>query len=366
VALLLTAALLGSCDSRDDAPLADRLQAVLDAGIRRSDEARGVSAAVVYPDGEVWTGTSGFSHDQVEIRPDMLFAIGSITKNTVAALTLRLAEDGLLTLEDPLSTWLPNYPHVDSGITIRQLLNHTSGVYNIWDSDAAWEALNADRAKAWAPEEVLGFLEDPYFAPGEGWRYSNTNYLLAAMIVTRATRSTLSSALQRYFWQPLGIEDAYLMVEEPLPDRLAHVYGDDFQFGDRDQDVTFEPRVAHDSMTWGSGGLFMTTEALARWSQALFGGKVLSRQSLDQMLDFVEISPIANMRAYGLGVQEYERRFSDGEVAIGHGGANIGTATYMVYLPDQCTSLAVSVNAFPTEAIDHITRKLLRTLLRDF
>jgi D-alanyl-D-alanine carboxypeptidase len=162
--------------------LEDQMQKVLDRGLDRYD-VRGVSAAVIFPDGKIWTGVSGISHDTVTIKPDMLFAIGSITKNVVAALTLKLNEEGILSLEDPLSKWLPSYPNVDDRITIRQLLNHTSGLYMFWDNQQIWDELKRDRTKVWSHEEVLSYLKDPCFAPGKGWRYSNTNYLLLAMII---------------------------------------------------------------------------------------------------------------------------------------------------------------------------------------
>ena len=194
------------------------MQEVLDKGISKYG-ARGVSAAVIFPDGKVWTGTSGISHDTVAIEPDMLFAIGSVTKNVVAALTLKLAEENLLSLDDPLSKWLPEYPHIDSKITIRQLLNHTSGIYMFWDNQKIWDDLKKDRTKVWSPEQVLSYIKEPEFPAGEGWRYSNTNYLLMAMIIEKATGSTLSAEFKKRFWEPLGIEDAYLSQQEEIPDR---------------------------------------------------------------------------------------------------------------------------------------------------
>ena len=128
---------LASISFADVGPIEDRLQQVLDHGIRKY-EARGVSAAVIFPDGKIWTGTSGISHGTVPIEPDMLFMIGSITKNVVAALTLQLVEEGLLSLDDPLSKWLPEYPHVDSTASLRQLLNHTSGIYMFWSNEKIW------------------------------------------------------------------------------------------------------------------------------------------------------------------------------------------------------------------------------------
>jgi D-alanyl-D-alanine carboxypeptidase len=364
VGVLVVFSLAMGCSPSADAPLEMRLQQILDEGIHRSD-APGVSAAIVFPDNTLWTGASGVSHDNVAVLPDMFFGIGSITKNVVAALTLKLVEQGVLSLEDPLSQWLPEHRHVDPQISVRQLLNHTSGLSMFWDNDDLWQALKADRSRRWRPEEVLSYIGEPYFVAGARWRYSNTNYLLLAMILTRATGSTLSAELRRQLWQPLGIEDAYLILEDTLPDNLAHVYGDDFQFGPRDRDLTFEPRDAHESITWGSSGLFMTAEALARWCQALFSGEVLSQESMDAMLDFVEFRPVANMRAYGLGVQVFEKSFASGELAIGHGGGNIGTATYMVFLPDHRMSIVVMVNAYPTDAVGAMTKELIRTLLRD-
>ena len=345
-------------------PIEDRMQKVLDEEIRQYG-VRGVSASVIFPDETIWTGVSGVSHDTVAIKPDMLFAIGSITKNMVAALTLKLVEEKVVSLEDPLSEWLPSYPHVDSTITLRQLLNHTSGIYMFWDNQQIWDALKEDRTKVWSPEEVLSYIKEPYFSPGDGWRYSNTNYLLLAMIIERATASNLSSEFRKRFWEPLSIGHAYLSLEEEIPDNLAHVYGDNFHFGGAEIDLTYLPRASHESIAYGSSGLFMTAESLARWSHALFGGTVLQPQSMEAMLEFVEIKPVANMRAYGLGVQVYTRSFSSGKQAIGHGGGNIGTTTYMVYLPAYHVSIVVMINAFPNEGADVITKGLIRIVLRE-
>jgi CubicO group peptidase (beta-lactamase class C family) len=104
----------------------------------------------------------------------------------------------------------------------------------------------------------------------------------------------------------------------------------------------------------------MTAEELAFWCQSLFGGKVLQPSSLDEMMQFIDIEPFSNMTGYGLGVQVYQRAFSSGEEAIGHGGGNIGSTTYMVCLPEYQTSIVVMVNAYPTPGADYITKGLIR------
>ena len=362
--LVLIPVFLFSCSPREAGSLNERMQSILDRGIARYG-IHGVSATVIFPDGTIWNGVSGVSHDAVKIAPDMVFAVGSITKNVVAALTLKLVEDGILSLEAPLSRWLPDYPHVDGRITIRQLLNHTSGIDMYWNSQDIWDALIADPARTWAPEEVLGYIKEPHFRPGEGWAYSNTNYLLLAMILEKATATPLPELLRKRLFEPYRMAPITLSQEDNTPPNQAHIYGDDLMFGDGDKDNTFAPRAAHESIGFGSNGIFTTSETLARWGHRLFGGEILQPGSLQAMMEMVTFAPVANMRAYGLGVQEYDRQFSAGRRAIGHGGGNIGTSSHLVHFPDLNITIVVMINAFPNRGLGVITRKLIRVVLRD-
>ena len=345
--------------------LEEKLQAVLDESIEDLD-GRGVSAAIIMPGKPIWKGVAGISHDTVGISPDMLFAIGSITKNFVATLALKLAEEGKLSLEDSLHAWLPTYPHIDSTITIRQLLNHSSGIYMFWSNQKIWDDLKKDRTRIWTPEEVLSYIREPYgFAPGKGFRYSNTNYLLMATIIERVTGSSLSTEFRGRFWQPLGIKNAYLSIEEEMPDNMAHVYGDNFNNDGSILDLTYLPRASHESITYGSGGLFMTAEDLVTWCNALFEGRVLQAQSLEEMLEFRDIGFGRKRRGIGLGVERFVKRMSSGETAVGHSGANIGTSTYMVHLPDHHISVVVMINSFNHNCSQTITTDLITTVLRE-
>ena len=339
-------------------PIEVKLQKVLDDGIHKFG-VRGVSAAVIFPDNQMWTGVSGFSHDSVSIKPDMLFAIGSITKTFVATLTLKLIEDEALSLNDPLSQWLPSYPYIDSTITIKQLLNHTSGIYMFWSNQQIWDDLKKDRNKIWTPDEVLSYIKEPYFLPGKGYRYSNTNYLLLAMIIEKITASNLSTEFKNHFWQPLAIKNAYLSIQDKIPENQAHVFGDNFNNDGSNQDLTFLPRASHESITFGSAGLFMTAEELARWCHALFEGQILKQQSMQEMLDFD-----SNKNGYGLGVGLYRKTMGYGEKVVGHSGANIGTSAYMVHLPDDHFSIAVMINDFDHKCSTEITKEIISTILR--
>jgi D-alanyl-D-alanine carboxypeptidase len=183
------------------------------------------------------------------------------------------------------------------------------------------------------------------------------------MIINKATGSNLSTEMSNRFYQPLGLPDFYLSQEELIPAHQAHIYSDNWDGPIRD--VTFLPRTSHESITYGSSGIFTTSENLARWSHALFGGRILEEQSLNEMLDFVEFRPVSNMRAYGLGVQEFRNNISFGERAIGHAGGNIGTTTFMVYLPDHHVSIVVMINAFPNEGAESISKGLVKVILQD-
>lgn len=332
--------------ARDTRPLDLRVQEALAATLEDKG-VRGASAAIILPGGELHRICAGTSHDSVRMEPDMLFATGSITKNMVAALILQLQEEGRLSLDDPLEKWLAPIPHVDGAITIRQLLNHTSGIFMFWENQRLWDDRIAFRDSLFTPDAVLSYLKEPHFAPGKDFRYSNTNYLLLALIATRATHASLSAEFRRRFWEPLHLTSTCLALEEPLPrDRLAHVWGDNFENDGSNRDLTLLPRASHESITYGSSGVFTTAGELALWCHALFHGKVLQPASLAGMLDFTPRSRTSWCEGYGLGVQEFRRSITDGEVAYGHGGGNIGTSAYMAFLPKYDVTITVMINAF--------------------
>ncbi|MCP5062243.1 MAG: beta-lactamase family protein [Ignavibacteriae bacterium] len=364
ILFVISGLLLASCANIENKSLNQRLQEVLDKGINKYD-VRGVSAAIVYNSDSIWTGTSGISHDTISMKSDMLFSIGSVTKNFVATLTLKLVENGTLSLEDSLSKWLPKYPYIDSNITIRQLLNHTSGLYMFWNNDDLWDALKKDRNRIWTPEEVLEYINEPHFLPGESWGYSNTNYLLMAMIIEKATGSTFPSELKTHLWESKNLQNYYLWLADSIPENQAHVFGDDFQFGSSEKDLTFLPRASHESIGIGSSGIVTTAMDLAKWCYQLFEGNILSKESIDEMLRFVEFESQYNMKGYGLGVQLFNDNITNGKKAIGHGGGNIGSATYMIYLPDYSVSLVIMVNAYPTNSVDYFAEELINELCND-
>jgi CubicO group peptidase (beta-lactamase class C family) len=113
----------------------------------------GASVAVIFPNDTIHRICAGFSHDSVAMEPQMLFAAGSITNDLVATLILQLAEEGVLSLEDPLHRWLPTLPNIDSSIPIRQMLSHTSGIFMFWENQKLWDDLIKYRDSVFTPKE---------------------------------------------------------------------------------------------------------------------------------------------------------------------------------------------------------------------
>jgi D-alanyl-D-alanine carboxypeptidase len=346
--LVLTTISVGSATlakpvSKPELPFAKELQDELDNGIKKI-KGKGISVAIIVPEYKTWIGVSGVSHSNIPIKPETLFNAGSITKNFVAALILKLAEEGRLALDDPLHKWLPDYQHIDNTITIRQLLNHTSGIPAIQGRSFVRPILKNPK-KYWTPKEVIkAFVHKSQFPKGNGWHYSNAGYILLGMIIEKATGSKLSIEFRNRFWNPLGLNSIYLAGEEELPGNIAHGWID--LDGDKiPDDFSVYPKTAYYSSMKGADGGVSTSEDLAKWTHALFyEGRVVSKESLDQMLSFHSPIPIPIVDGYGLGVETFTPRiFYDLEL-WGHGGNALGYTCFIWYLPEYGVSIGFMSN----------------------
>ncbi len=186
------------------AAYAARLQSTLDSLCRRH-HIKGASAAVYVPGSGVWTGVHGESHTGMPISSGMAFPLNSNTKTYLAAQMLRLQEQGALQLSDTIGKWIRNVPNVNGQVTIRQLLNHTSGIFSYTNNPDLSDSLESDLSRVWQPQELLRFINRPVFAPGGGWDYSNTNYLLAGMIASQVTGMPVEQAIRTKLLAPAGL-----------------------------------------------------------------------------------------------------------------------------------------------------------------
>lgn len=350
VALAWLCALVGpgampvAASSADD--LGAALQSVIDQK-RVSLRVPGVTAAVIFGDGSRWTGVSGSASLSPErpVTADTPFVVGSITKTVVAALILDLAEEDLLSIEDPLSTWLPDYPNA-ANITVRQLLSHTSGLYNYFRHVDFDDRVFGNPSHQWTPTEILDeFEHEPYFAPGTGFQYSNTNFILLGLIAEQAGGATVGELLRARFWDPMGLANTSIQSAGPPPAATARGHllanGEVRDVGD---DSGYRPTLSAASVTWSVGDLVATAGDIATWINALYSGDVLEPASLTDMMDW-ERYPGGD--DYGLGTRT---QVYDGMRMFGHRGSVRGYVAAAWYIPSEDATVVVLTNRGGTDS----------------
>ena len=316
-----------------DSTLAQQLQNVLDEAIIEYD-IKGLSAALSAPNGDIWKGASGISHDTVEVTTDMLFGIGSITKNFMASIILQLYEADSLKLSDSLYKWLPHFDNIDSTVTIKQLLNHTSGIYNFTNHPAYIDSAYVPGSRIWTPEEILeNFVLSPSFPPGSDWEYSNTNYTLLGMIIEEITGNEVVSELHNRLTIPLGLDNTYLFPDEGYEGVRSHCW---MPSGGDIIDVTALVDTTGFSFVWTAGAIISTAEDLVKWSKGLNEGEILN----DTTLALMRVPAPYSGGYYGLGT-EIAPLYT--QWAYGHRG-DIVYSSQLYYVPDESLSISVISN----------------------
>ena len=295
-----------------------RLQALLDELV--VDGAPGVLALVDDGPGPAWTGASGQARfdPRVPLRGSARFRVGSITKTMIATVVLQLVGAGTLRLDDSVERWLPGLVPNGAAITVRQLLNHTSGIFNYTDDPAFLGALFTDPTQTRSPQSLVAVAtaHPPLFPPGAGWSYSNTNYILAGLIIQAATGHSPQRELNRRIFTPLGLHGtSFPVTDRGINGYHAHGYllpGNPFVPTSQPLDVT---TLINPSWAWTAGAVISTAGDLARFYGALLGGRLLSPALLTQMETTVPINPV-----FGYGFGLYSTRTVCGTV-WGHNGS---------------------------------------------
>ena len=332
----------------DDA-VAQRLQQTV-ASIQTSKAFPGLSVAIDFPDGQIWAGQSGKAivSAKTPVTADTLFSIGSISKTFVAALVLKLAEEGTLTLDDPLSRYVPTF-YLASQITLRELLNHTSGVMDVFAASGMAAAILASKTKTWTVAQVLAKIgKQRYaFAPGKGYKYSNTDYVLLQAVVEKVTGQPIAALIRTDFLQPLGLTSTYLQPEETadalgISNPTSHGYMPPSTKPKDNAAGTMMPFTAETTVVGAAGGFASTPTDLAKWGAALYGGKVLDPASLAEMTDVSQTAKFRPKWVYGLGM---EQATVGGQKAWGHRGNLDGYWSATWYLPAYGVTIVISANA---------------------
>ena len=313
-------------------------------------------ALLVAQDGEtVYSAAAGVAsvEARVPLAPSDRFRIYSITKTFTATVVLQLVDEGVLSLDDTIGDWLyapavSRIPNIDQ-ITVRQLLTHTSGIYDFADDDDspfwadAFLSPGADWTRIWTLPEILAYADGanhaPYFAPGEGYHYANTGYLLLGMIVEKATGHPFGDELRTRILEPLALHDTFLAEGGAMP--IGTVQG--YQLLDGQ---LLNVSASNLSWIWTAGGMVSTTADLARFAQATFAGELLSPASFHEMFTFI---PTANPRK-GQGTGIYRIETPHGEL-IGMDGSGPGFDASMMRLPAADITVVVLANMAPGGAL---------------
>ena len=292
-------------------PVSEADAAALQAAVDRARADLGLGAVVVgvSKDATVgWSGASGRPRDCVTpLSGATPFAIASATKTFTAAVVLQLVDEGRIRLDAPVTEYLPELTLAE-GVTVQELLSHTSGIGDLLAPMR--DRLNAEPTRVWTPAEVLALVGPSRFAPGTDWGYSNTNYVIAGMLVERVTGHPYADELARRITDPLELTGTGFPPLVAAQNLLG---------------------VSWSSAFWTAAALDSTADDLVRWADALYGGAILRSSSLTRMLDF-------NDHAYGLGAERYALA---GLPGYGHSGLLRGFTTLLIHLPDEQITIAV-------------------------
>ena len=289
-----------------------------------------------------WRGSSGvvrLGHPARPV-PGGQFRVGSITKTFVATVILQLAGEGRLRLDDTLQRWLPGSVPGTDAITIRHLLQHTSGLFDYTEAlFGSVDDVLAARYRTFRPEELvaLAAARPPLFEPGAGWSYSNTNYILLGMIVRRATGRPYAQAVDRRILDPLRLRGTEVPGTDTTIDG-PHAHG--YEGIERDGEIVpLDFTDLNPSMAGSAGEIVSTTADLNRFYRSLLSGRLLRRPQLAAML----ANPAGEI-GYGLGI--YQQPLPGGPTLWGHSGGIFGYVTYSFSTPDAATQLTVSINPY--------------------
>ncbi|MEO3928880.1 serine hydrolase domain-containing protein [Micromonosporaceae bacterium B7E4] len=315
----------------------------------------GVSLRVHDERGE-WVGSAGAAELGGTAKPPTngYVRIGSNAKTFTATLVLRLVAEGKVGLDTPVNGYLPEFG-LDERITVRMLLQHTSGLFNftgeLYDdgtvalgipipySTTGKEWLD-NRFKAYRPRELveLALSRPARFEPGMGWSYSNTNYALARLLIEKVSGRSFSQEMQRLILGPLGLSGTVVPDGAEIPEPYAHAY---YRYEDAGEQKTID--ITRQDPSWNSSGgdMISTTQDLHTFISALLGGKLLPAPLLAEMCT-PHPTGIPNMD-YGLGV--FVLTTDDGVTVISHNGASVGHAALMYSTPDGSKTLTAALNA---------------------
>ncbi|MFJ3912705.1 serine hydrolase domain-containing protein [Streptomyces vinaceus] len=349
VALLLAAlcAGTGSASASVRADFDPATVRKLDAAITKVMEQTGMPGLNIglwIPGRGVYEKSFGVADRQTgtPMKSDLYTRIGSVTKTFTVTGVLQLVDQGKVGLDDPISRYVSGVPGGDA-ITVRQLADMRSGLFD-YTKDEKWLAgLRADPHRAYTPRQLVdvGFGHPANFEPGAKWEYSNTNTVLLGMLVEKVSGQGLADYLREHVFAPLKLNDTSLPDDGAMPDPHAHGYTDFTPKGTVADATNWNP-----SWAWAAGGVVSDLDDLHTWAPALADGRLLTPRTQAERLGTHPVGVVPGA-SYGLGILDFNGW-------LGHNGELPGYETIAAQLPAEKATLVVLVNS----DIDHQGKNL--------
>lgn len=333
---------------------------------QRAANVPGVAVGIVLKDGTVMRYAAGESDREAHIamRPDDLMLAGSTGKTFFAAVALQLIEEGRLQLDAPISQYLGTRPWFSrlpnaKDVTVRQLMTHTSGIIRYEFDDKFVKDLRANPGKTWTPEEELAYLFDTTapFPAGQGWDYSDTNYIVLGLIVEDLLNAPYYAEINRRLLKPLNLSHVVPSTSRRIPGLVQGYAGDNDPLGLGGPVIKFSDNgasrmgefVVNPQFEWAGGGFATSAVDLARWGHELYApdGKALSPKSRAMMIDAAVPAKLGAGSQYGLGVIIRPPSAPAGmsSVTWGHSGFFPGYLSELIYVVETGTTLAIQINS---------------------
>ncbi len=343
--------LIQASDASGQESISAKIDAIVEAPVRAGKVA-GASVAVVKGNETVVLNGYGFADLELDVAtpPRVTYEIGSVTKQFTAAAILLLAEQGKLSLADEMTKFLPDYPTQGNHVTIRQLLNHTSGIkgYTELPEFRAFQMLKRPRQ-----ELVKLFSERPFdFKPGDEQIYNNSAFFLAGLIIEKVSGRTFAEFVQEQLFDKVGMGDSYYCSERVIHRNHAHGY-------DTERNVLVLKAYVDHSWPYAAGSLCSSVPDLVAWTRALHGGRVLKPESYREMMSPALLNDGTAIR-YGMGVSLAE---TDGRRTISHSGGINGFLSESEYYPDDDLVIVVLLNTAGPVSPRNLARQIAEVVL---
>lgn len=350
-AALCAALVLAACSAEAQHNLAATIDTIVEAPITAGRVA-GASVAVVRGNQTIVERGYGWADLQLDVPtpPRAIYEIGSITKQFTTAAILLLVEDGKLSLDDELTKFLPDYPTNGHRVTLRHLVNHTSGIKGYTELDEFSELMMLEKPRE---ELVKLFSSKPFdFAPGEDLIYNNSAFFLLGLIIEKVSGQSYADFVKTRLFDTLGMKDSSYCSERIIQKNKVHGY-------DTENGSLVLKRYLDHSWPYAAGSLCSSAHDLVLWNRALHGGKVLKAESYQALTTPGHLNDGAPVRyAMGVGVLNV-----DGRRVITHGGGINGFLSHADYYPAEDLIVVVLFNTAGPVNPQAIAREIAEAVL---